>query len=278
MKIFTKIILAISGTLLCIGVVCFVIATSMGLTWNQFHQMIKDGKFSFDLNDVLVLHLDFDFDDDSYSDLNTVEITETCSNLDIEFGAGSLEIKYADVEHILIEQENVIHFDVDVDDETLQIEGGLDIGIHDTSDATLTITIPQDMVFDSIDMEIGASVAVITDLNTDILSIEVGAGSATINGLHADTLSIAVGAGKADVNNLNVKKLDAEVGVGELNATLLGSENDYNYKLECGIGSVQIGKNSYDGLGASQNVNHPDANRRIDIECGIGKVDIDFTE
>ena len=182
---------------------------------------------------------------------------QECRNLDVEFGAGKLEIYYGDVEEIHIDYEHVVGFESKMKDGTLRIEGAL--GVSDNSDASLTIIIPKGMEFENIDLEIGASEAIIRDLK-------------------AENLNVAVGVGAATLHNLNVKELDAETGVGELNIELVGTEADYSYDLDCGIGAVTIGENSYGGFGASQSVKNPDAKCHMDIECGIGEVKVTFVE
>ena len=241
--------------MVCLGIICMIIACSMGLNWNLFSNMVQDGKFSYHFGNGF--HFGITNNSDGLSNMESLEIKEICKNLDIEFGAGSLEICYDDVEYILIEPDCVNHFSAYVEDNTLYVEGGLDVNTG--SNATLTITLPNDMTFKTIDLEIGAS-------------------KASASGLAADELIIEVGAGSAEFTELDVQTLDAEVGVGELTVEAVGKESDYSYSLECGIGTVSIGDNTYSGVGTSHNIEQPSATRFIDIECGIGKVEIEFTE
>lgn len=267
MKIFTRVMLIIAGVLTTIGAVCLIIGMTMGLNWSTFHHMVEDGKFSFDIGDVISikgingLHIEL-FDNeisinDEEAKTGILDMEQECRNLDVEFGAGKLEIYYGDVEKIHIDYDKVVGFEGEIKDGTLQIEGAL--GVSDNSDASLVIIIPQNMEFETIDLEIGASEAVISDLK-------------------ADNLNIAVGVGKATLRNLNVKELDAETGVGELNIELIGKESDYSYDLDCGIGTIVIGDSSYGGFGTSHSEKNPDAKCHMDIECGVGEVKVTFAE
>lgn len=280
MKIFTKIILTISSALFGIGVICILIAGSMGLTLKGFKQMVDEGKFSYALNDLLTIHIDLNnASNNSYSGQETVEIKDTVTHLEVEYGAGTFTILHGDVEQILIEQKNVKDFEAYVEDKILRIEGNNgSVNSVDTSNATLTITLPRNTTFEFADLEIGASQARITDLTVDVIDIEIGAGQADLTGLVTDKLDITVGAGEANITNLDAQNFNAKVGIGELSASLVGKETDYNCSFDCGIGSVKIGSNSYDGLGTSQTINPQDAKRFIVVDCGIGEVDIDFTE
>ena len=276
MKIFTRITLIISGLLFVTGAVCILIAGSMGFTMGNFRQMVHDGKFSFDIYDLDIF--DSDDSDNVYVDGESVEFSNNVTHLDIEFGAGILTIRYDDVEQILVETENVKNFKANVEDNILTVKGNTNInGITDTAHSALTITFPRNTTLESATLEIGASEAEITELSAGVIDIVIGAGQATLDKLTSDKLEIEVGAGQASITHLDAQNFSAEVGVGELNATLIGKESDYNYTIDCGIGSVSIGNNSYGGLGSS-NVVEIGGSRFINIDCGIGEVDIEFTE
>ena len=132
------------------------------------------------------------------------------------------------------------------------------------------------MQFREVDMEIGASKADITDILADEISITVGAGKADISGITARQFELEVGAGEATVAQLSVDELDVNAGSGEVNITLNGVQEDYNYSVECGIGTVVVGENSYSGLGAEKSVKYDGATKRIEVECGIGAVNVKF--
>ena len=290
MKIFTRVILTLSGVLLCIGAVCVLAAGAMGITWNGFRQMVNEGKFSFDASDLNIDITDTGVDinfgeqiDISVGDGvqidstgNIIELNSFYENLSLEFGSGTLEIVYAAIPNVVIEKHSLSDFEVYDEDNTLCIKANTNIIGVVNNNASLKITLPLHMFFNTADIEIGASTATIDDLKAGDVSIEVGAGEATINQMTANKLSISVGAGEATLSNLGVTELDAEVGIGELNAIMKGDSSNYSYDVECGIGSVSIGENSYDGLGASQTVTPTGATCHMDVECGIGEVDIDF--
>lgn len=253
----TSWVLILSGVAATIGVVCIVIACSMGLTWGTFTDMVNDGRFRIDFgNEIdffgIGVHVG-----NSEGESGQLDVTEEITKLDIEFGAGVLDIHYGDVEEIHIDYEYVIGFETSVKNGTLRVEGA--VGVGDNSGGALVITIPEGMTFEKVDLEIGASEAQIRDLV-------------------ADKVDVAVGVGAATIQNLKVKNLDAETGVGQLTIELDGKAEDYSYNLDCGIGAVVIGENSYGGLGASHSVKNPDATCQMDIDCGIGEVVIVFSE
>lgn len=295
MKLFTKIALGIAGFFASVAVICMIIAFGMGFTLNDFRDMVYAGKFTFEFGDNMNIHL---FDEDDYfdetgiwnSDTHSEEVQDSsdaqkrqhdvmhsCKKIYIEYGAGKLDIQYADVSYVQIMPENVEKFKFTTSDveESVHISGGLDVS--DNSNASLTILLPRGTQLDKLDLEIGASQANLDGIIADEVSITVGAGDANLLNLTAGYLDLKVGAGSAKVTGLCVKNLDVEAGVGEVDIEIAGAESDYNYSVECGIGEVNVGNHTYGGVGAEQNITNPGAQHQVDIECGIGEVNMRFT-
>lgn len=252
MKKFTKIALILATIFLFIGLFCVIGSIALGLTWGTFANMVRNGKFNFSIGNGGNIGIE--------TSNNYEEIEENYNSLDIEFGYGTLEISYGDVEQIQIEQNNVKKYQCYVEEGTLHIEGNqrANIGIGN-QDGKIVIVIPDGMMFDEVDLEIGAGLAEIT-------------------GLTANNVNVEVGAGEANITNLDVKELNAETGTGKLYAELVGKQTDYSYNLECGIGQLKIGDSTYSGLGTEQNISNLGAERFMDVECGIGEVHIEFQE
>ena len=59
--------------------------------------------------------------------------------------------------------------------------------------------------------------------------------------------------------------------------TATGKESDYNYTLDCGIGSLELNGKSYSGLGREQNIDNQ-ASKKIAMECGIGEIELNFED
>lgn len=291
MKTFTKVMLSLAGIFAVAGVVCMIIASVMGFSANDLEQMVKDGKFSirvedgelqiFGINDSLILEIEDAFEENENSDFGedndvegsvssteteegtttTYEIEDACNSLDVEFGAGVLEVYYADIENIVVKGTNVDELSVKVKNETLKIgfagDMDVDIDMDNVEDRRLVVIVPVGTQFKEVEMEIGASQAEIKDIN-------------------AEELNITVGAGQANVDQVSVSKLDIEVGLGQVNIALNGVQEDYNYAIECGIGSVTVGTVSYGGFAAEQSVTNEGATKDINVECGMGEVIIQF--
>lgn len=285
MKLFTKIALGIAGFFAGIAVICMVIAFAMGFTTEQFKDMVNNGDFTFKIIDKKIIVLEDDDilgdDENNNSAEGTIskKIEQDCTQLELEYGAGCLEIYYGDVTDIQIDGKNVSGLKITVGglegEETLYIEGALDV--NNNSEANLVIILPQGTAFKSVDMELGASVAEVDSLQAEEVSITVGAGEVNLTNLVVDNLDLEVGAGYAKVTELCVGNLNVETGVGQVDIGILGAESDYNYNIECGIGEVHVGQHSYSGVGTEQNITNSGAQHHMNIQCGIGAVNMHFS-
>ena len=128
-----------------------------------------------------------------------------------------------------------------------------------------------------IDMEIGAGNFNIEGLLSDEVDISVGAGNAEIDNIDAGKVSLEVGAGEIVIDDMTVKNLDLECGAGNINLTLTGDVTDYNYQVECALGNIRIGDNEYTGIIGERNIDNG-SSRKIDVECAMGSIEIDFVK
>ena len=260
MKRFTKVALIIAAVVGGIGICCLVGAVAKGLTWKMFADMVTDGRFSFGSDEIAELGIG-DIQN-AYQEIKTKqsvsEVHEAFQNLDVELGTVNLEICYADVEKVKVEQEETTGFRYYVKEGTLHIEGGKKIGVNNTK-SKVVIRIPRNYTFAEFELE-------------------VGAGEAIVEGIVANEASIDVGAGKATIKKLDAKEVDASVDAGELYLEVVGKKEDYSYNLECDIGTIQIGEESYTGLGAEKKIQNPNSGRFLEADCDIGNVQVNFTE
>ena len=107
--------------------------------------------------------------------------------------------------------------------------------------------------------------------------MEVGTGSAIVDWFTADELDLEVGLGTIDASGDTKQQADLECGVGVLAYTAAGKEADFNYRLECGVGELNLGENSYSGLSVEQNIDNK-AQKTMNIACDVGSMDIYFEE
>jgi hypothetical protein len=61
--------------------------------------------------------------------------------------------------------------------------------------------------------------------------------------------------------------------MGNLTMALTGSEDAHSYDVECSMGSVMIGGQSYSGVAEA---GWGSADSHLEIECAMGNVEISF--
>lgn len=260
MKKFTKIAFIIAAVVGGIGIGCLVGAVAKGLTWRMVADMAKDGRFSFGPEDFA----DFSIGDganeakDAQAQGSLTQVEEAFGSLDVELGAGKVEISYADVEKVEVEQEETPGFRCYVEESTLHVEGGKKFGVN-YNNAKIVIRIPR-------------------NYSLAEFELKVGAGAAMVEGIVANEASIDVDAGKVTIKKLDAKEVDVSADAGELYLELVGKKENYSYNLECDVGTIRIGEESYTGLGAEKKIKNPNAERFLEADCDVGNVQVHFTE
>lgn len=124
--------------------------------------------------------------------------------------------------------------------------------------AQLDIYIPQSQEVEKIEIDAGVGNFEVGDefLKCRELEIDSGVGDCTI---------------RADIT----RKLDIDGGVGEIYLILKGEETDFNYDIDSGIGSLEIGGSHYSDLGNEEKIDN-DASKDIILDTGVGAVTIEF--
>lgn len=155
----------------------------------------------------------------------------------------------------------------------------------------LIIYLPTTYTFNDVELENGAGKIDIDYLKTRTLELDLGAGKVDIDNLTVtNNTSIDGGAGEINITNSILHNLELDMGVGkvilnaklngnneincgigELDLNLIGNLNNYKIKIDKGIGNASINNekvesNTYYGTGFNI----------IDVDGGIGSIDIDF--
>ena len=260
MKKFTKVALVIAALVGGIGICSLVGAVAKGLTWKEFANMVTDGRFSFDSEELAELGIGNSHNGmkDTQTQGGVTEIDEAFSSLDVEVGTVKLEIYYADVDKVRVEYGEMSGLKCYVKEATLHIEANKKHGANSEQEK-IVIYIPRNDTFAEFELDLDA-------------------GEAIVEGIIANEVNIDVGAGKATVTNLDAKEVDASADVGELYLEVVGKQEDYSYTLECGMGTIQIGNMAYAGLGGEKTIRNTGATRSLEADCGLGKVQITFVQ
>ena len=157
------------------------------------------------------------------------------SRLILKYKAGNVEIVTGDFAY----ETNNEKLKVNVAGDTIELLDKSNKSFHFNSNKSyLKIFVPEDFVFNTVDIEIGAAKVKIDKLYAKKIDYEVGAGATTIKDIRAtEEFKAETGAGAFKIKNGVIKNLTSEFGAGEvtINATLTGTN-----KLDCGIGSLNL--------------------------------------
>lgn len=218
-------------------------------------------------------------------------------NLDIEMGGCILKIAASGDDSFYIEAEKVYKFQGFVKNGALYIRSSNGSKTWDKlGSCVITVYVPADFQFDTVDIRIGAGALESADLRVKgRTSMEVGGGQITVDSLWSNELELEVGAGEIDLKQMTVEgKCSVEVGMGNFKGTgslladadiecamgnvslnLEGGEKNYNYRLDCAMGSISLAGTKYSGLGDEKKISNG-ADRTLDIACAMGNVTVSF--
>ena len=137
------------------------------------------------------------------------------------------------------------------------------------------ISIPQDTEMEEITADVGAGYLEMTGISARKLYVSADAGKADISGFSAERLEAECGAGQLVLEGRASEKAKLECGAGEVIYTVPGVREDYNYEMECDVGEIEIGGDSYSGLGVERKEDNGSPHS-IEAECRMGRIEILF--
>ena len=212
------------------------------------------------------------------------EITEDLegiSELDIELSYVELIMERSDSNQIEVSTRNMdpqLLEDLSIyrDEDTLEIcaqDTRLWKNIGKNNAGELIIHVPDNL--EGISTSLGTGTLYMCDIRTGELDISIGTGTADIQGFEAGEVSASAGTGSISLQGSVNSDLDLECGIGTIEFQDSGKMTDYN--VSCGMGSIQIGDDEFTKPAGNQNINNH-AGKEMDIECGMGTVNIAFAK
>lgn len=165
----------------------------------------------------------------------------------------------------------------------------------DINDQKITLTVPKNAILDSALFEFGAADIEMEGISAKELYITVGAGALNAESLTATELAkfnvgagtfyaedtalmnaeLVCGVGEMNVSGIFDGETKADCGVGAMELVVFGEQEQYRGELNCGLGEIEFGTINIEGSG-NKDYGTSSAERRMDIKCGIGEVDVRF--
>lgn len=226
-----------------------------------------------------------------------VEEEETITGVIIELAVGEVEIRTGDTMELVVSDMFEGAISAYTEDGIWYIKDSLlgNGSVHSDYSPDISITVPADAAFEQMNVYLAAGRMDADKLAAREMRLEVDAGSLKVHHLTAENLlAVENGAGEIKLYDVTASNLTVNQGVGaiaitgavtgnnvikggigEIELTLTDRESvDFNYKVTGGIGEVKIDDTVLHG--DSYNVSY-DRNTAdyFEIECGIGRVEID---
>ena len=176
---------------------------------------------------------------DKSKDIKNLKATITLGRLDIIEGDGFSVIDGNDAEYNFYLEGN-----------TYVIEGSK------TKENEIVLTVPKDIVLDSLDLKVIGGALFVNDIKTDKLLTECDGGTLQYTG---------------NIENSG----DIDHKHGETIIKLEGAESDFNYELEYDRGHISIANKNYAGLRGTDAIDNK-ADKDIKIKSSMGSVNISF--
>ncbi len=249
---------------------------------------------NYDIKDAMIFDDSFEI---FHGDVPKYSLGSQVRELDVEVGGCVFTVEQSGDDNFYVGAKNTKKFQGYTKGNTLYLKGTTESGVlGDVDKCEIVLYVPVDFTFDKADMELGAGVMELDSFAANKLDLGVGAGQITIDDVKSDSLKVSVGLGEILIDNVHVNKLDANVdmghlyiagsvqqkidaecAMGSLELEIAGSQKDFNYDLECGMGNLQFGEKSLSGVAQEEHVNN-NAVKSMDIKCAMGNVEIRFTE
>lgn len=222
--------------------------------------------------------------------INNYSVSEVVEELVIDTSITNLTIKTGDEFRI---ESNYKYLKVKESGGKLKISEKRKWLISNSDGVSLKVYIPKGVHFSNAEIHTGAGKVKIEEISAENIDLDLGAGEAQIGNLTANqSIKIDGGAGELEIDGGILNNLDLDMGVGELNLTgkllgnskldygigetnltLLGSKEDYTISLDKGIGEAK-----FDGDSIKDEAIYGTGANQIDIDGGVGELNVTFQE
>ncbi|MDR2889177.1 MAG: DUF4097 family beta strand repeat-containing protein [Lachnospiraceae bacterium] len=182
-----------------------------------------------------------------------------------------------DQEDYKIELAGNVKCDHYTDDNTLYIRGSSKVEINTVFDPAneIVLYVPEGVTYDKVDLELGGGEMEMDGIETHELNGSVGLGNANLINSTADELDIENGLGDFYFSGRVNDEISAECSMGNITLRLDGGEKDFDYSINCTAGSISIDGNDYSALAGNRVINNH-ADGEMDLECGMGSIEVMF--
>lgn len=253
MRTFTKVLLIISGVLAAVGLALCIVGVSLGVTFSDIRNISYGFGHGFG----------FGFSEDgknrSYNGIDLNKEFTDIKSLKVDISVVDMEIEDYDGKNFIIEGENIPEgLYCEKEDDTLVIkDDSADISFRDNWDSPkIILYIPENYEFEKADFNVGVGNLQSSDFKSKEVIFECGVGN-------------------IDVEGEITKKASLTCGVGRIKLSLEGKEEDFNYNVNGGVGSIKVGSQKFSTMDSNKKIDNG-ASKDMSIDCGVGTIKVVF--
>lgn len=293
MKKFTKIMMSIAAVCLTVGVGLSASGIAMGASLDDL-KAVEELKENYQKLKAEVR--DHDWDDDDWDDDDWHDHEQSSSGgASYSSGRGDGTYDFSSIDEIEVELKYDTFIVEEYDGNTVQVvvendpdgdiavwNEGLELKIEGRNtkqdNRNITLYLPEDTNLLKFSVEVDqGEVEISDDVNADEIDIQIGAGQFTNDGaLIAREFEAEVGVGNAEISHITASSISAECGTGSMQLGVTGTQEEYSYKLECKLGAIIIGNDTYSSLNREEVIKNQDATGIMELECGLGEMTVEF--
>lgn len=244
-------------------------------SWTDFGIHISGKWFGdFGLNDEDMFDEDYEVWDGEVEKTRINE--EEINKLDIQISCSSLVIKDSVDEFFYIEKKGEGKLQAYEEDGVLYVKAllsGSVIGVK--QEEKVTLYVPKNVDLHMISVELGAGEIEWNALKADAMKVDLGAGEFVAKNAEVGDLEVSLGAGECLIQGKLKGDVNVDCAAGDVTLKHVGNEEEFNYEIDCAVGSVRVGKESFSGLASSKKIDN-DASKTMEISVSAGSVEVEF--
>lgn len=216
---------------------------------------ILDDEVNYDIDDATIFDEKYEIVSGT---MQQVFPQEEVQRIDVEVGGCDFSLVQEGTDALAVDAIDVARIQCYAENGTLYIKASDKIKTGNNQERHIYLKIPEGKLLEE-------------------ASFEIGAGNMNLDGVNAGKISLEIGAGNLQLGGNVGRVMSIECSVGNANILLTNTYTDFNYRVTCDAGKVEIGEESYSGAALEKYVDNG-ADGKIEVECTAGNVTVDFAK
>ena len=201
---------------------------------------------------------DFQVISNDIKEVSTLKIDLSCTNLDIKVG-----------DNFKVETNNS-KITFEENNGSVKIKEENKNWMNNNSSSNLIVYIPESI--SNLYLELGAGNVHIDNITvTQEAKIDGGIGKTELSSCEINNLKADLGMGEFTFEGKITGKSKIDSGVGEIKVNLIDKKENYTIDISKGIGTITL-----DGEKVEDNKKYENGDNFLEINCGIGNINIEF--